>query len=116
TPFSMLEDEMKEWEGKPVRNANEVYNGEVSLYDALVQSKNTSAVWLLDQIGIDYGKSYLEKMGIEFKDKNLRIALGGLENEITSKEMVQGYRTFTQRVRSIEVHTVIYNHDLFVYE
>lgn len=113
TPFSMLEDEMKEWEGKPVRNANEVYNGEVSLYDALVQSKNTSAVWLLDQIGIDYGKSYLEKMGIEFKDKNLRIALGGLENGITLKEMVQGYRTFTNSGRSIEAHAVIDIHDLY---
>lgn len=49
----MLEDTKRDYDGYQVRNADEIYQGEVSMYDAVTVSKNTSAVWLLDEIGIE---------------------------------------------------------------
>src|SRR5699024_11392580 len=48
-PYVMLPDEKQEWDGKEVKNADDQYAGEVSLYNALINSKNTSAVWLLNE-------------------------------------------------------------------
>lgn len=110
-PYSTLPDELKEWDGKKIRNYNDNYEGSVSLYNALKYSKNTSSVWLLNEIGIDYSKSYLEKMNMEIVDKDLGIALGGLTEGLTPLQMVQGYRTFVHSGEMIEAHTIseIYN-------
>ncbi len=60
-----------------------------------MQSKNTSAVWTLDQIGVDYAKQFLKKMEIELPhDKNLSIALGGLHDGINPLQLVNAYATF----------------------
>lgn len=94
-PFTILPDQ-KGIVGKntPV-NSNGEYAGYVSLYTALMQSKNTSAVWTLDQIGVDYAKQFLKKMEIELPhDKNLSIALGGLHDGINPLQLVNAYATF----------------------
>src|SRR5690625_2000469 len=71
-PYSILPDQLEEWDGKPVRNNNHQYDESVSLYNALKYSKNTSSVWLLDDIGVDTGKKYLEKMHFNVEDDSAR--------------------------------------------
>src|SRR5690625_7178463 len=66
----------------------------VSIYQALTESKNTPAVWLLNEIGVKYSKKYLEKMEMDIPDKGLAIDLGGLSEGVTPLEIVGGYRTF----------------------
>src|SRR5690625_6710063 len=34
-PYSVLPDELQEWEGQPDRNYNDQYDGSVSLYNAI---------------------------------------------------------------------------------
>lgn len=92
--YDMIPDENMEYDGYQVENADGNYQGEISLYEALVNSKNTSSVWLLDQIGIGYSKSFLEKMNMPITDTGLAIALGGLKEGLTPVQLTESYRTF----------------------
>ncbi|MFD1065737.1 transglycosylase domain-containing protein [Oceanobacillus locisalsi] len=91
-PYTVIPDQyMEEYE---VTNANGEYKNNITIYQAIVESTNTSAVWLLDEIGVDNSKSYLEKMGMPIDDKGLSIALGGLEKGVTPLQMAQSYQSF----------------------
>ncbi len=111
-PFSILPDELQDWDDKPVRNSNNQYDGSVSLYNALKYSKNTSAVWLLDDIGVEKGREYLEKMHFNVADESARrIALGDLKENISPFDMMRSYRTFIHNGEMIEPYVIkeIYN-------
>lgn len=94
TPYSMLKDQDLDYDGYRVRNADGIFAGEIALYHALVYSKNTSAVWVLNEIGIPLSKTYLNELGMEIEDDGLAIALGGLTYGVTPIQLVEGYRTF----------------------
>lgn len=51
------------------KNYDGVYEGKVTMYDALIKSKNVAAVDLLNEIGVNYAKDYLENVGINLKKK-----------------------------------------------
>lgn len=112
-PYSLLPDRQVDSETYGVKNANQEYDNIVSLYSALVKSKNTSSTWMLDQIGIDYSKEYLEKMGMDIPDDGLAIALGGLDEGVTPFNMVDAYSAFANNGTIVESSTIneIYNSD-----
>lgn len=106
-PYSVLPDQLEEWGGKSVRNSNHQYDGSVSLYNALKHSKNTSSVWLLDDIGVDTGAEYLEKMHFNVEDDNARkIGLGDLTNNVSPYDMMRSYRPFIHSGEMIEPHVI----------
>lgn len=105
-PYSIIPDQPIDYDGYTVDNANNHYDGAVSVYEALLQSKNAPTVWLLDQIGIDYSKGYLSKMNIPIADDGLAIALGGLSKGITPLKMMESYRTFAHNGKLIQSHTI----------
>jgi len=77
-----------EW--KP-RNYDEVYDGPISLRQALARSKNMVSIRLLSAIGPRYGQSYLSRFGFE-SAKNppyLTLALGA--GAVTPMQMAAGY-------------------------
>ncbi|OZU87940.1 penicillin-binding protein [Virgibacillus indicus] len=117
TAYSLLPDQrMDEY---AVANVNGEYEGSVSIYNAIKQSKNAPVVWLLDQIGIDYAKSYLEKMNIDIADEGLAVALGGLSNGLTPLQMMESYRPFVHQGEYVNTHTIkqIYNkNDELIFE
>ncbi len=106
TPYSVLPDELREWDGNEVRNHNDQYEGSVTLYDALKRSKNTSTVWLYNEIGFDYVNTFLQKMDMNITDNGYSVALGGLEYGLTPIQLVEGYRTFIHDGEMIEAHTI----------
>lgn len=112
-PYSLIPDQPIDYNGYKVENANKQYDGAVSLYQALIQSKNAPTVWLLDQIGIDNAKSYLDKMNITIEDDGLAIALGGLSEGITPLQLVESYRSFANNGKVIQSSTIdeIYGRD-----
>ncbi|QGH35701.1 PBP1A family penicillin-binding protein [Gracilibacillus salitolerans] len=113
-PYDMIPDRDIEYDdGYRVNNVNGQFDGEVSMFQAVVESKNAPAVWLLDQIGISYSKSILEKMKIDISDQGLAIALGGLETGITPIQAAEGYRTFISGGEWLEARSVraVYNKD-----
>src|SRR5699024_1635731 len=78
----------------------------VSLYEAIVKSKNVSSMWLLNEIGIKKSKSYLKKMNMNISDDHLGIALGGLSEGLTPINLAEGYRTFAAKVEFIESYKI----------
>ncbi|RDW19913.1 transglycosylase domain-containing protein [Oceanobacillus chungangensis] len=112
-PYTILPDYATDYSGYVVSNADNVYANSVTIYDALKYSNNAATVWLLDEIGINYSKKYLQKMGINLKDEGLAIALGGLSEGVAPLQLMESYRTFANEGKMIDSHTIdrIYNRD-----
>jgi penicillin-binding protein 2A len=112
-PYSMLRDEEMSYNGYEPKNYNGRYEGKVSMVAAITHSVNSSAVWLLNEIGISYSKKYLEDLGMPIQDKGLGIALGGIDHGVSPLQMVKGYRSFLHDGKTVEPFVIskIYNHE-----
>ncbi|ALV22994.1 PBP1A family penicillin-binding protein [Carnobacterium antarcticum] len=95
---SMLQDEKKSYgsDDYTPENYTRTYAGEVPMYQAVAQSLNAPAVWLLDKIGLEKGIKKVEKFGIpvEEDDKYLGLALGGTTGGVSPLQMASAYTTF----------------------
>ncbi|CAG7648401.1 PBP1A family penicillin-binding protein [Paenibacillus allorhizosphaerae] len=108
TPYSMLPDEQKSYNGYSPRNYDGVYRGQVSMFEAVKKSINAPAVALLNEIGVNKGIAFLKKLGIELdkNDNNLAIALGGLTKGVTTLQMAQAYSAFPNNGNMNEAHAI----------
>lgn len=81
----------------------------VSLKQAITESRNLAAVWLLNEIGIKTGKKFAEKLGIEFEedDNHLALALGGMSRGATPIQMATAYSVIANKGMSVDAHTII---------
>ncbi|AOM82466.1 transglycosylase domain-containing protein [Salisediminibacterium beveridgei] len=93
-PYSLLQDEPVEFDGYEPRNISGTYEGEMSLYDALVDSVNVPAVSVLNDLGVPAAKAYLSSQQIDLDDDGLSMALGGLTNGVSPLQMASAFRTF----------------------
>jgi len=86
-------DEKSSFNGYTPKNAGDRYYGPVTMRTAVRNSLNTTAVRLLDEIGIDTAIAYLTKMGIptQSSDKNLSLALGSMTYGVTPVELAAAY-------------------------
>lgn len=112
-PYTMLPDQEMNWGDYAPKNHDNSYQGKVSLYEAIVKSKNVSSVWLLNEIGVKTSKSYLKKMNMDISDKELHIALGGLTDGLTPINLAEGYRTFAAKGEYVESFVIkeLYDRD-----
>lgn len=110
-PYTLLIDQKKTYNGYTASNYDGVYDNAVTMYEALVESKNAPAVWLLNEIGVADAKKYLKKMNIDIKENGLGIALGGLERGLTPIQIAGAYRTFVHNGDYIEPHAIVDIHD-----
>lgn len=98
-------------------------SGETPLYYALAQSKNTSAVHLMDEIGINTSVKKLKQFGIDVPsvDQQLTLALGAFSKGVTPIQLGNAYAAFANdgvRVESYFIRRiedasgkVIYNNE-----
>lgn len=105
-PYSLLIDEQRSYGDYTPSNYDDTYAGLTSLYQALVDSKNAPAVWLLDQMGIAYVKDYLDELGLSTEDEGLAIALGGLSEGYTPLQLTEAYRSFISNGEITEGYTI----------
>lgn len=94
TTSSVLLDEKTSFKGGYTpQNAGDRYYGRVTMRTAIRNSLNTTAVRLLDEIGIDHSVKYLKKMGIPVQesDRNLSLALGSMTYGVTPVELAAAY-------------------------
>ncbi|QKY68518.1 transglycosylase domain-containing protein [Lentibacillus sp. CBA3610] len=112
-PYTLIPDQEMEIDGYTTTNYDDQYNGAVTIYDALVESKNAPTVWLLNDIGIPYAKDYLNKLNLPVEDEGLAIGLGGLSEGLTPLQMAESYRPFANGGKTIEALTIdqIYNRE-----
>lgn len=93
---SILKDEPLQIGDYAPENFSRTFQGEVPMYEALEQSLNVPAVWLLNEIGLEKGIASLEKFGIplEKEDHYLGIALGGMSKGISPLQLAEAYSVF----------------------
>lgn len=80
----------------PKNVGNHIY-GVTTIQDAFRHSHNTTAVRMLQQVGIEQAFSHLEPFkfkSISKRDMNYAAALGGLENGITPLELASAFSSF----------------------
>ena len=72
------------------------YQG-IPMYQALVESKNTSAAYLLDEMGIEKGVQQLREFGLKIREEDEKelgdIALGALDG-VSPLQMASAYAVF----------------------
>jgi len=91
------------------QNFTKTYKGEVPMYEALQNSLNVPAVWLLDKIGIEKGIDALDRFGIPYEEKDkhsLGIALGGMTKGVSPLQMASAYSTFANEGVRVESHLI----------
>lgn len=78
------------------KNVDNEYSTEIPMYQAVAESKNVPAVWLLDKIGIAKGVQSVNNFGISVdkNDRNLALALGGLSTGVSPLQMARAYSAF----------------------
>ncbi|SDI84771.1 transglycosylase domain-containing protein [Natribacillus halophilus] len=96
-PYSNLRDEAlvyEDYDDYAPQNISGEYSGSMTMRDAIVQSANAPAVWLLDQMGVEQSKEWAESAIEPFEDEGLSFALGGLSEGVSPLDMATAYTTF----------------------
>jgi len=93
---SVLKDEPTNFNGYKPRNAGYTYYGNVSIRSALSSSLNVACVSLMDQIGVQAGREYLQSVGIPLDDRdaNLALALGSMTYGVSPVDLAAAYAPF----------------------
>ena len=93
TTASVLLDEKTSFNGYTPKNAGDRYYGRVTMRTAVRNSLNTTAVRLLEEIGIDAGIEYMNRMHLptQDSDRNLSLALGSMTYGVTPVELAAAY-------------------------
>ncbi|WP_042374360.1 transglycosylase domain-containing protein [Neobacillus jeddahensis] len=104
----MLKDEPVKFGDYQPSNYDYQYEGEVPMYDAVKESKNVSAVWLLNEIGIDKGMNAVKRFGISLdqEDDNLSMALGGLHKGVSPLNMAEAFAVFPNHGMRMKAHVI----------
>ncbi len=89
-------------------NYGDTYRGEVPMYQALQNSYNAPAVWLLNKIGVNKGYQSVKKFGLPVtkSDDNLALALGGLTTGVSPAQMTSAYTAFANGGKKTTAHFI----------
>lgn len=110
-PWSTVQDVKQCFNGYCPTNSNSrnKYRGEIPMSVAIKESRNVSAVWLLNQIGVKTGTAFANKLGIKLEpdDRNLAMALGGLTYGATPLQMANAYAAFANGGLLQDPHSIL---------
>ncbi|MEH7305824.1 transglycosylase domain-containing protein, partial [Neobacillus drentensis] len=104
----MLKDEPMTFGDYQPSNYDHQYAGQVPMYEAVKESKNVSAVWLLNELGIEKGLDSIKRFGIPLdkQDRNLSLALGGLHKGVSPLNMAEAFSVFPNNGIRIKAHAI----------
>ena len=105
-PSSILKDEPQSY--YDAHNFDGTYQGEVPMYQAVAQSLNLPAVWLLHETGLQKGYDKAEEFGLPLakSDKYYGLALGGLEKGVSPLIMAGAYSAFANDGQMYTPHLI----------
>ncbi|WP_027084809.1 PBP1A family penicillin-binding protein [Cohnella panacarvi] len=124
-PWSTVQDVKQCFNGYCPTNSNgkNKYRGEIPMSLAIKESRNVSAVWLLNEIGVKTGTAFANNLGIKLEpdDRNLAMALGGLTYGATPLQMAGAYAAFANGGKLQDPHSVLsitdrYGDEVYVYK
>ena len=98
SPMTQLLDESINIDGYTPHNVGGDNHGYISATQSVAKSLNIPAIKTMQYVGIDKCKSFAERAGIEFseKDKGLAIALGGFTDGTTLQTLAASYLPFAR--------------------
>lgn len=93
------------------QNLQKRYYGSLPLKDVVAKSLNVATAWLLtEKVGMDTAAEYGEKMGLPLnqqdKESPAALALGGLNEGVSTVEMAQAYTAFDNKGTMMKAHAV----------
>ncbi len=96
TTASVVLDEPTDFNGYKPRNAGNAYYGYVTIRQALKNSLNIPAVKVMQAVGVDSCRRYLQSVGIplDSRDCNLSLALGSMTYGTSPVQMAAAYIPF----------------------
>ncbi|KAB2337105.1 PBP1A family penicillin-binding protein [Cytobacillus depressus] len=105
----VLKDEKMKFGDYEPNNYNFQFRGQVPMYEAVKDSLNIPAVWLLNEIGIDKGIEAARRFGIpdEAINQNLALALGGTPKNVSPLNMAEAYTVFANGGEKSEAHSIV---------
>lgn len=80
----------------------------VSMTQAMKDSRNLAAVYLLNEVGIKNASDFAKNLGIPLldDDMNLAMALGGLTRGASPMQMATAYSVMANGGKSVDAHTI----------
>ncbi len=102
-PLTPILDEQLTIDGYTPKNYNNKYLGWTNAKDSLAKSLNIPSVKILNYTGIDRSKQFAENLNITFNpnDNGYSLALGGLTEGITIKQITNCYQSFANNGKFI---------------
>ena len=96
TPLTPVLDKKTDFGGYSPDDYGGASNDYVSVRRAIAKSVNIPAVKILNELGIEKGVNYLNKMNLRVSedDYSLALALGGMKEGFTLPALADGYATF----------------------
>ncbi|MBP3637850.1 MAG: PBP1A family penicillin-binding protein [Clostridia bacterium] len=96
TTASVVLDEPTNFNGYRPKNAGNAYYGNVTVRQALKNSLNIPAVKVMQSIGVESSRRYLQSVGIPLDDRdwNLSLALGSMTYGASPVQMAAAYIPF----------------------
>ncbi len=96
SPATPILDEKINYGGYSPENYDGKYHGYVSARECVEKSLNIPAVKILESLTVEKGAAYLKKLGLDVckADKSLALALGGMKEGYTLKELLSAYASF----------------------
>ncbi len=100
SPATPILDCKVNYSGYAPENYDGEYHGYVSARECVEKSLNIPAVKTLEALTLKMGAEYLAKMGLPIleEDKSLALALGGMKNGFTLRDVVSAYSTLEKGV------------------
>lgn len=94
--FTKINDEPINYGGYSPENYDKKYRGRVTVEESIMQSYNVPAVKTLNTLNMDAVEKYAKNMGVTLskEDKNLSLALGGMSEGLTLKQLCDCYSVF----------------------
>ncbi|PIH60119.1 hypothetical protein CS562_09435 [Paenibacillus sp. LK1] len=107
-PESMLPDQRMKYGSYQPSNLGGRYRGTVTMSQAIENSINAPAVWLMHETGLGRAHQFADRLGIELgkEDLNLSIALGGLHKGVSPLKMAQAYSVFANNGKFNTAHLI----------
>ncbi|MEH7385568.1 PBP1A family penicillin-binding protein [Bacillus sp. JJ1521] len=106
--YDVLPDKPMSFNGYQPQNFSGRFKGSVTIYDAVRDSDNVPAVWLLNKIGLKTGIDSVKEFGLPIteKDYNLPLALGGLDSGVAPIHMAEAFTTFPNEGKKTKAHAI----------
>ncbi|MEH7392697.1 transglycosylase domain-containing protein [Bacillus sp. JJ1474] len=105
----VLKDEKIKFGDYEPNNYNFKFRGQVPMYEAVKDSLNIPAVWLLNEIGVDKGIDAAKRFGIpeDAINNNLALALGGTNKGVSPLNMAEAYTVFANSGEKADAHSIV---------